>query len=151
MKKHKSSCKFKNAFTLIEVMVAVMIISVVIIALMKMYANNTHIFSILKNDTKLNQSASLLIANENYGFENKNIYLYDLVKEFDLEHGLRRELKETKAKIIYQELQIIDLSEQEEGDSSEDTEGSNNIVFEVGKSILKTDKASVSMIRLKIQ
>ncbi|MBU1927967.1 prepilin-type N-terminal cleavage/methylation domain-containing protein, partial [bacterium] len=34
----------RRGFTLIEVMVAVMIISVVILGLLQLFANNTHIF-----------------------------------------------------------------------------------------------------------
>ena len=138
----------KDAFTLIEVMVAVMIISVVIMALIQMYANNTHIFSSMKKQTKINQYSSLLISNDNYGFENKNIDLHDLVDDFDLEYKLRRELKGTKAKILYQELETLDMSEQ---DSDEEIEASSGMVLEIGKSIIQTQESSTALLRFRIR
>ncbi|OIP55183.1 MAG: hypothetical protein AUK54_04340 [Helicobacteraceae bacterium CG2_30_36_10] len=142
----------KSAFTLIEVLVSVMIISVVIMALIKMNANNTHIFSSLKQQTKTNQYASFLIANEEYGFENKSVLINDLLSEFDLQNDLRRELKNIKAEIIYQELQLIDMSEEDSTlETAEDTEVTSNIILEIGKSILKTDESSTALLRIGIQ
>ncbi len=142
----------KNAFTLIEVLVAVMIISVVIMALIQMYANNTHIFSSLKQQTKINQYSSLLIENDEYGFENKTIRINDLVNEFDLQDDLRRELKNIKAEIIYKELQLIDMSEQNSNEETEkDIEVNSNMIIEIGQSIIKTDKSSTALMRLRVQ
>jgi len=138
----------RDAFTLIEVMVAVMIISVVIMALMQMYANNTHIFSSMKQQTKINQYSSFLISNENYGFGDKNIYLHALVRDFDLENDLRRELKEIKIKMLYKELETIDISDQSD---DEDIEASSGLVFEIGESLIQTDDGSTALIRLKIR
>jgi len=138
----------KNAFTLIEVMVAVMIISVVILALIQMYANNTHLFSSMKKQTKTNQYSSLLISNDNYGYEDKNINLNDLVSDFDLENSLRRELKETKVKVIYTELETIDISEQ---DSDDENGVSPSLAFEIGKSILQTEDSSTALMRFRIR
>ena len=138
----------KNAFTLIEVMVAVMIISVVIMALIQMYANNTHIFSSMKKQTKTNQYSSLLISNDDYGFKDKSINLNDLVSDFDLENSLRRKLKERKVKVIYKELEIIDMSEQESDDESE---VSSSLALEIGKSILQTEDSSTALLRFRIR
>ena len=80
---------YKRGFTLIEVMVAVMIISIVIMGLLQMYSNNTHIFSAIKKQIKTNQYVSFLVSSDDYGFENKDIYLYDLVKDFDFESDLK--------------------------------------------------------------
>ena len=138
----------RRAFTLIEVMVSVMIISVVIMALLQMNANNTHIFSATKKQLKTNQYLSFLIANKDYGFEDKNIYLDDLIQDFEVENDLRRELKRIKVAIVYQELESIDLSE----DMNDTQESSNSvIVLEIGKSVLKTKDDSSSMMRLRIK
>lgn len=138
----------RRAFTLIEVMVSVMIISVVIMALIQMNANNTYLFSTTKKQLKTKQYLSLLIGNKEYGFENKNIYLDDLLRDFEVEDDLRRKLKSKKYEIIYQELESIDLSE-----DKNDTEDSNNanIVLEIGKSVLKSKDDSSSMMRLRIK
>jgi len=125
-----------------------MIISVVIMALLQMNANNTHIFSATKKQLKTNQYLSFLIANKDYGFEDKNIYLDDLIQDFEVENDLRRELKRIKVAIVYQELESIDLSE----DMNDTQESSNSvIVLEIGKSVLKTKDDSSSMMRLRIK
>jgi prepilin-type N-terminal cleavage/methylation domain-containing protein len=129
----------RGGFTLIEVMVAVMIISVVIMALLEMYANNTYIFSTTKKQTKANQYASVLIANDKYGFEDANLHLDDLLDDFDMRNKLRRKLKELKVKVIYKELEQI-----------EDGEGENaTVVLTIGKTIIKADESSTFMLRLK--
>jgi len=138
----------RDAFTLIEVMVAVMIISVVIMALMQMYANNTHIFTSMKQQTKINQYSSFLISNENYGFNDKNIYLHALVRDFDLENDLRRELKDIKIRMLYKKLETIDISEQS---NDEDIEASSGLVLEIGESIIQTDDGSTALIRFQIK
>jgi len=139
--------KRKSAFTLIEVLVSVMIISVVIMALLKMYANNTHIFTSIKEQIKTNEYSSLLISNANYGFEDKQLYLYDLVDNYDLESDLRRELKEKKAKLMYEVVQSIDLSEQDKEEES----SNSGMVLEIGRDVLKTKEFSVALMRLRIK
>jgi prepilin-type N-terminal cleavage/methylation domain-containing protein len=152
--------KNHSAFTLIEVMVSVMIISSVIMALLKMYADNTHIFSMLKQKTELNQYATFFIANKDYGLEKDEVKLYDLVENFKLEDELRRELKDKKVTILYQKLESIDLSQFEDQPSQEsddsmieydEKEVNSNIVFEVGKTIVKVDNSSVGYLRLHLQ
>jgi len=149
----------RKAFTLIEVMVAVVIISVVIMAILELYSNNSHIFSTLGKKGRTNQYASFIIANPDYGFENKKTNLYELLSDFDLENDLRRRLKETKVEVIYQELEIIDMAEfDEEGEESleiatEDLTDSTNdsgMIFEIRISIVKLRDASASLIRIQV-
>lgn len=135
--------KSRDAFTLIEVMVAVMIISVVIMALLEMQGNTTHIFSRLGNTLKINQYTSLFISNNDYGFEKNSVDLDDLLSEFKVEDELRRELKTIKVKVDYKELKRIDMSEIEEGSSS--------MVFELGETSLDIDDSSASLMRFRIQ
>jgi len=127
----------RDGFTLIEVMVSVMIISVVIMALIKMYANNTHIYTTLKLQTDTNQYSSFLISNDDYGFENKEVRLNDLLGEFDLNDDLRRKLKMIKVKLTYQELQQI-----------EDDEDTSSVILTIGKTTIKTQNSSTSFLRL---
>ena len=150
-----------RAFTLIEVMVAVVIISVVIMALIKLFANNSHIFSTLSDKSKNNQYLSFLVSPSHYGFADKDTTLYDLIKEFDIQSGLKRELKSVKVKLLYQELDSIDMAEydsEDEDESESETEEDNtqeransNMIFEIGKTVLKIEDASVSMLRIKQQ
>ena len=145
--------KASRAFTLIEVMVAVMIISVVIMALLTMRGNSTHIFSDLSSRVKINQFASLFISNTDYGFLKKSVTLEKLVSDFDIESDLRRELSNTKVEVIYQELNIIDMSEFDASDQDKESgaEVSSNMVFEIGKTVLKTPKSSTGLLRLRVQ
>ncbi|MBC8236692.1 MAG: prepilin-type N-terminal cleavage/methylation domain-containing protein [Helicobacteraceae bacterium] len=142
----------KEAFTLIEVMVAVVIVSVVIVAMIQMYANNTHIFISLQKQSKTNQYSSFFIGNEEYGFEDKTISLDDLVRDYDLHNDLRRKLKEIKAELLYTEVETIDLSESSPGEDEDLNDGSaSSMVLEVGRSVLKTENASSSLLRFKIR
>ncbi|SFV70776.1 hypothetical protein MNB_SM-5-1480 [hydrothermal vent metagenome] len=135
----------RGAFTLIEVMVAVMIISVVILALMRMYANDTYLFATYKKESHVNDYASFLIENSDFGLENKNIYLYDLVSEFDMEDNLRRKLKEQKAEVIYKVVKNIDLS-----DDTNTT--APQMSLEIGESVIRLDKgASTALSRLQLR
>ncbi len=145
----------RRGFTLIEVMVAVMIIAVVIMALLQMYANNTHIFSVFKEKIKTNQYSSLLFSNQNYGFENTDIHLDDLITEFQLEDDLRRKLKEMKAEILYQIVEEIDLSENSETNQTNEMEDTQTVtptmIIELGKTILKLDNSSNALLRIRVQ
>ena len=134
----------KDAFTLVEVMVAVMIISVVIVAIMQMYANNTHLLGAYKKDIKAKQYASFLISNSRYGFKSKSIHLNDLVEDFELERSLAKELKGKKVKVVYKELQSIDIAQEEKATYS-------GLVLEIGETILQTEETSTAFIRFKIR
>ena len=134
---------YRSAFTLIEVMVAVMIISVVIMALLQMQGNTTHIFSKLGDTIKVNQYTSLFISNKDYGFEKKSVDLDDLLSDFKVEDELRRELKTIKVKVDYEKLKTMDMREIEEGSSS--------MIFELGKTMLNVGESSSSIMRFKIQ
>jgi len=134
----------KSGFTLIEVMVSVMIISVVIAALLELNANNSHLFIRIKNELS-SQKYLTLLTSSSYGFENDSLTLDRLVEGFDLDDDLRRELKNIKAKVIYQEVDKIDLSQ----GSDEDT--ASNLSLYIGKTILKLPSSSTSLLRIKLQ
>jgi prepilin-type N-terminal cleavage/methylation domain-containing protein len=141
----------RSGFTLIEVMVSVVIISTVILALLELISNSSHIFSILNKKSQSNQYISLLIANKDYGHEDKKATMYDLVREFDIESELRRELKSQKIKILYQELETIDMSESQEVESDEAAASSSGMVFEIGRTIIQMPESSASLLRIKLQ
>ena len=134
----------KPGFSLIEVMVAVLVISVVIAALLEMKGNSSHIFLELSKRVKTDQYTSFLIANSEYGFENKKTTLDRLLSDFEVESDLAREFKSTKTELIYQELEMIDLDEG-------NTESSSGIVFEVGKTVLKAEDSSAGLLRVRVK
>jgi len=132
----------RSGFTLIEVMVAVMIVSVVIAAIYKMQGDTHHIFFKLKEKSQNNQYLSFIIWNNKYGFEDDKVNLERLAEEFKIEDDLRRKFKNIKLEITYDKLQTIDMAEYE---------GSSNVIFELGMSRLKKDDFSDSLYRLRLQ
>lgn len=150
-----SSLKHRG-FTLVEVMISVVIISTVIMALLELYSNNSHIFLNLEKKSKVNQPLSFVLSNPDYGFDDKKISLDKLLEGFDVESELRRELKSTKVEIIYKELERIDLAEYEDKIEeiqydTEVSESNSGMVFEIGRTILKLDDSSSSILRIKTQ
>ena len=151
--------KFKPAFTLIEVMISVVIISSVIFSLLTMSGNNTHIFSSFRSQSQIDQYGSFLIANTKYGLEDDKTTLDKLVDEFDVESDLRRKLRDTKVEVIYQELGTIDMSEYDEDTASQETaqdsqqQVNSSLIVQIGKSVLKlpSSNSSISLLRIKIQ
>jgi len=142
----------RKAFTLIEVMVAVMIVSVVIAALLQMQGNTNHKLLQLKKSIKDNQYNSFLISEANrYGFDSSNINLYRLVEKFDLESDLRRHLKATKIKVSYEILDVLDSNDFDDESDDEEENSGNGIILEIGKTDLKSDKFALSLLRVKLQ
>jgi prepilin-type N-terminal cleavage/methylation domain-containing protein len=151
--------RHRNAFTLMEVMVAVMIVSVVIAALIQMRGETSHKFSSIKKMIETNQYSTFLLSlGDTYGFERSHIDMNQLVSDFDLESDLRRKLKSMKVEIEYEELEVIDTSAyeetpQEESDMQEDDaqEDTTGIVFEIGRTKLHSDAIDLQLVRVKIQ
>lgn len=87
----------KKAFSLMEVLVAITMLSVVMISLLQVKSDN--IFLIQKSDEKaeLNDYVSLVMNLEEASDRNENIFL-DRVYRFDNDE-LRKELKPIKVKI----------------------------------------------------
>ncbi|WP_304546055.1 prepilin-type N-terminal cleavage/methylation domain-containing protein [Sulfurimonas microaerophilic] len=130
--------KQRNAFTLIEVMVAVMIVSVVIAAMFQVRGDANSKLLWLQQSIKETQYNSFLLGtSQKYGFEKSNVSLKELVDDFNLESDLRREVKAIKVKLSYDEI-----------DKFETPTGS---VLEIGKTKLESQKFSTSMLRVKIQ
>ena len=158
MPKAKSS---RTAFTLIEVMVAVMIVSIVIAALLEMRGNTNFKFLQIKEMMHTNQYNSFLLTQgSKYGFEEDSIDLERLVEDFDLESGLRRKLASIKAKITYEELSVIDTNEFIDGadinssDAQEVEEAENSapgIILEIGKTKLTSKSFDGQLIRVRVQ
>lgn len=131
-----------------EVMVAVMIVSVVIAALLQMRGDSSNKFMNIKKMLDTTQYDSFLLANDDkYGFERSSLDMKRLVDDFQVESDLRRKLSNKKVKIFYEKLQIIDTSEF----NSDEQNSSTGIIFEIGKSILQVENESSSLIRIRVQ
>lgn len=135
----------KKGFTLIEVMIAVVIISTVIMALLVMRGNSSHMFMSFSDKLELNQYISFLTSNTKPNGDNNTTTIENILSDFDINDDLRKKLKNIKVKIIYQELTQIDLSQ------NNNENNSSSKIFEINKMILKTDKTSTSLLRLNTQ
>ncbi len=142
----------REGFTLIEVMVAVMIISVVVAALLQLQSNNTNTFVRLKKMQQTLQYASLLQGSK-YGLENDSLTLDRTVERFDLDDDLRRELKDIHAKVIYQKLDTIDTKGFDDTVTDEQTQSEDEaspLVIEIGRTVLQLPDSSASVMRIRI-
>ena len=114
----------RKAFTLIEVMVAVIIISIVIASLLQLFSNNTRFFNKLGQKIDLSMQATLLFDNGTVGFEKEGLMLDELLKDFNPDDELRRKLKEMKAKVDYHTVMRLDegsLSDEDKTAAGVDT------------------------------
>ncbi len=132
-----------SGFTLIEVMVSVMIVSVVIAALLQMEGNTSTLFHTIKEQGRADGYASFLLWNDKYGFEKEHLNLYRLVDDFDLDDNMRRELKRRDITLDYKKIRTIDLSENNSSDAK--------TVFEIGTTTLQYKKLTTSLLRLRLQ
>ena len=140
----------REGFTLIEVMVSVMIISVVVTALLQLQSATTKNFTHLRKIQKSLQYASLLQGSR-YGYENDSLTLDRLLDAFDLDDDLRRELKNIRARVLYQRLETIDTSDLQ-GDEMETQEQQSEVslVIEIGRTVLQLPDGSASILRIRI-
>ncbi len=148
----------RSAFTLMEVMVSVVIVSVVIAALLQMQGNTTHKFFGIKEMMKTNQYNSFLLSlSDEYGFESSKMDMQRLVDDFELENDLRRRFNSMKLEIKYEELTTIDTSELEDepstdsGEESFEVDAGAPLIFEIGKTSLHMKDFSTHLIRVRIQ
>jgi len=104
---------------------------------------------------------AFLIGAKNYGFEDSRITLDKLTQNFTFTYDsqLRLQLRNEKANIIYTELDSIDMSEFDADKSTLDDiqetdkekKVNSSLVFEIGRSTLKLNGSSTSLIRLRLQ
>ena len=134
----------RAAFTLVEVMVSVMIISVVIMALIEMHGNSTHLFTNIKERLHVSFLPSLLIANPDYGYENKTLSADMLTKDFILDDDLRRKLKALNITLSYEQLDSMQAPISDKNS----TVDSQNSLFYIGKTTLNVENSSVSFLRI---
>jgi len=139
-----------------EVMIAVMVISIVIGVLLQLFSNNTTLFSSMRGHSELCMRSSLLIGNNSYGYENEKVSLAELVQEFDIDDALRRKLEKYKAEITYTQVKTLDTEEVKvdedlESYIDENLEGEQERSMEIGRSSFQMNEFQTAYLRLKLQ
>lgn len=146
----------RRGFTLIEVMIAVMVISIVIGVLLQLFSNNTRLFSSMRGHSELCMRSSLLIGNSDYGYKNEKVSLAELVRNFDINDELRQKLKQYEAKVTYTQVKELD-KEEEKVDKEvasylgEEEESLQKPSMEIGRSSVQMDEFQTSCLRLRLQ
>ena len=156
MKRSESVYGMRKGFTLLEVMISVMIISLVIGVLLQLYSSNTSLFSSMRGHSELCMRSSLLIGNSEYGYEDKKTNLAELVRDFEVNDELRKKLKKYEAKITYTRVKELDkatqkLDEAVEPYIPESEEGLKRRSMEIGRSSFEMDEFQTAYLRLKLQ
>ena len=147
---------FTPAFTLIEVMVAVMIISVVIASLLQLFSNNTHLLGGMGKRVDMAMRSTLLLGIGDRGFERSATTLDTLVEGFEIDDDLRRRLKTTRLELGYNETKRFGEemmpqtgrapAGEEDAEVTADTP-----VLELGSTSLKIDDQQTSLVRITLQ
>ncbi len=101
----------KQAITLVEVLVSVMLISVVIVSLLQIKENNLHFLEKSKDTIKYNSYIAMVSLDNDKKIRNNNIYLDEEIKFKD--DDIRREFKNIKIKVKDEELEPIEFSTDE--------------------------------------
>lgn len=110
-----------KAFTLMEVMVAVVILSVMSLTLLQVRSNNTHLNSYFTNKDKASSLMSIVSSYYDIKSHNKNLHLDDEVqKEFKVDDNTRKYLKEFN--FLYKNKVIATIDLLQETDTNETTE-----------------------------
>jgi len=120
-----------------------MIVSVVIATLLKMQGESSHKLGNIKAMLTGAPYSSLLLYTPNrVGFESSSTNLNELLSEFDIQSDLKRRVSFIKAKIEYEELERLDMSELDENASG--------LVFEVGVTRFQSDAFENSLVRIRM-
>ena len=101
----------KQAISLIEVLISVMLISVVIASLLQIKENNLHFLEKTKDTIKYNSYISMVSLDNDKKMRNKNIYLGDIVKFKD--DDIRKKLKHIKIAVKDQQLDPFIIAKDE--------------------------------------
>ncbi len=123
----------RRGFTLIEVMVAVMIVSVVIGATISLRGDAGNRLVHIKQNEKSLQYATFLLWSKENGVDASKTNLYRLSEGIDMDDTLRRELKAIAIEIQYKKAHSYDM-----GDA----------LFEFGTTTLRNKDFQISLERI---
>jgi prepilin-type N-terminal cleavage/methylation domain-containing protein len=101
----------KQAFTLIEVIIAAILISLMSIGILQLQSNTTHNLSILSQQKKMDQLASPILSQPDKKLHNKQQELYTFIKDrYIIDYApLIDALKKHKVHFLQKELSSIKI------------------------------------------
>ncbi len=113
-----------KAFTLIEVLVSVMILAVVGTGLLQISSNSKHNFMFLKEKSEFDRLASIAFIHNDQKYHNKDITLYDFIKDeyTNIDDDLRKYLKDIKVNYSHEEVSTFNPLEGSVDDQNQDGE-----------------------------
>ena len=139
----------RHAFTLIEVMVAVVIISYVGWGVLALGQNTTHNLEVIKTQQNIAMIASPLLIEANINNHNKNRSLYDFLKEryvlncdpmIDMLKGIKLEYKQKEFAFIHMG----------DGDEDEVIEGAPKMGLSIQKIWVNDSKAGTTAYTFEV-
>jgi prepilin-type N-terminal cleavage/methylation domain-containing protein len=149
----------KKAFTLIEVLVSVVILSTVAVMLFEISTNSKNNFSFLSSKASFTTLASLPLMQNDIKYHNSDKTLFEYVKyDFDIKDDeLRKYLKEQKVHYDQEEFTTFSPFDNKDENSNEDLEDENTeenimkfaIIFD--KIIIRDKQNSTFSYKLDIQ
>ena len=140
--------KEKNAFTLIEVLMSIAIISIVGLALLQLNANSTKMINYLFEKGGTNEHISILSINLDEDLDKKNKSLYEIIeRKYNIKNDdIRKSLKAIEYDIKYTEISVTDLLEEDTEDNElvnnddENTENQPSLILTISKISISNNK-----------
>ncbi len=146
----------KKAFTLIEVLVSVVILSTVAVLLFEISTNSKNSFSYLSEKASFTTLSSLPLMQNNPKYHNSDKTLYEYVRyDFDIKDDeLRKYLKETK--IHYDQEEFAEFSPLSESDeiveyNEEMGQGTNGFTILFDKIQISNKQQSTFLYKIDIK
>jgi len=139
----------KRGFTLIEIVITVMIISVIGFALLQMQSNTIKTLELLDKRLKVNKYSSFIFSNISQNFHNKDKTVYEFIKDrYNLDDDdLILYLKEKEYGYTQDELFFLNFGENDnDGESEMLMESSNNkdeVTDEIKKQGVLIERVSI--------
>ena len=140
----------KKAFTLIEVLVSVVILSTVAVLLFEISTNSKNSFSYLSQKASFTTLSSLPLMHNNPKYHNSDKTLYEYIRyDFDIkDDDLRKYLKEKK--IHYRQEEFADFSPLSESDE-EMEQGTDGFTILFDKIQISNKQQSTFLYKIDIK
>ncbi len=135
-----------KAFTLIEVLVSVIILSYVGVGLLQISSNNKHNFIYLREKSHYDRLASIAFIHNSPKYNHKTMNLYDYIRDdyTNIDDELRKYLKNIKVTYEEKEISTFKPLEEDKEDISSDFQENNGKMQSALNLTINYDKITVS-------